>query len=261
MKQLPVCMFIVLLALMGLLDSCISLEDRIMSAEERYETRIIGSVSTTWTVTNGLHIVNQAALKRKAYTELMAIAQRRYPGAIEIQNIIITGSFSWWNVLWAYCWFISPIFLDVQKIHAQGDVVEHTLGPKKDTSRLEAAIQQACKAVIPKLPPQVPVAVLRVSADTQETASFVREEVEYQLVDSGLFTILDRHTADAIRAEQEFQLSGEVSDDSAVSIGSLLGAHIVITGSVSEEIGARRVTLKALDVQTGRIVTMSRAAW
>jgi hypothetical protein len=58
--------------------------------------------------------------------------------------------------------------------------------------------------------------------------------------------------------EQRFQLSGEVSDQSAVSIGNLLGANIVITGNISGTGSTQRLTLKALDVRTGQIVSMAR---
>ncbi|MDR0721914.1 MAG: CsgG/HfaB family protein [Treponema sp.] len=265
MKKLPFFMLTVLLSLMGLMDSCVSLEDRIMTAQEQQEVRIIGSVNATWTATNVLHIVNEQAIKRKAYAELKALAQRRYSGNIDIQNIIISGSFSWWNVLWAYLWFISPVILDVQKISATGDVVDYGPGPSRnpvrmpeDTSRLEEALMRVCKTLIHKLPPQTTLAVLSISAESKETASFVMEELEYQLVDSGLFTMVDRQALDSIRSEQHFHLSGDVSDASAVSVGNMLGANMVITGSISRMGSAQRVTIKALDVKTGHIVTMAR---
>jgi hypothetical protein len=54
-----------------------------------------------------------------------------------------------------------------------------------------------------------------------------------------------------------FQSSGEVDDDSAVSIGKLLGANVVITGSISGSDSMRRLRLKALNVQTAEIVAMA----
>jgi len=53
-------------------------------------------------------------------------------------------------------------------------------------------------------------------------------------------------------------MSGEVSDDSAVSIGSMLGASIVITGSITGTGNTKRITMKALDVATSQIIAMSR---
>ena len=63
---------------------------------------------------------------------------------------------------------------------------------------------------------------------------------------------------DTIRAEQNFQMSGDVDDDSAVSIGKLLGAGVVITGSITGSGTSQRLVLKALDVATAQIITMTR---
>jgi hypothetical protein len=52
-------------------------------------------------------------------------------------------------------------------------------------------------------------------------------------------------------------MSGEVDDDSAISIGKFLGANIVVTGNVSGTGSLRRLRIKALDVLTGEIVSMA----
>ncbi|MDR1637290.1 MAG: CsgG/HfaB family protein, partial [Treponema sp.] len=70
------------------------------------------------------------------------------------------------------------------------------------------------------------------------------------------FKVVDRKSLDAIKSEQNFQYSGEVDDDSAVSIGKMLGASIVITGSVSGSGSTRRLRVKALNVRTAEIVAM-----
>jgi hypothetical protein len=53
-------------------------------------------------------------------------------------------------------------------------------------------------------------------------------------------------------------MSGEVSDASAVSIGQMLGANIVLTGSISGVGASQRLSISALDVRTGEIVSMVR---
>ncbi|MDR1072712.1 MAG: hypothetical protein LBL45_03435 [Treponema sp.] len=52
--------------------------------------------------------------------------------------------------------------------------------------------------------------------------------------------------------------NGEVSNDPAVSIGSLLGAGIVIVGTVNTDGSPGRITVRALNTQTAQIITMSR---
>jgi hypothetical protein len=46
-----------------------------------------------------------------------------------------------------------------------------------------------------------------------------------------------------------------------VEIGKILGASIVITASISGSGTMRRLTLKALDVKTARIVSMARESF
>jgi TolB-like protein len=84
------------------------------------------------------------------------------------------------------------------------------------------------------------------------------DEIEFQLVDSRQLEMIDRKTLDSIRDEQNFQMSGDVSDSSAVSIGNMLGASVVIAGSVTGSGSRQRLTVKALDVKTAKIVTMAR---
>jgi hypothetical protein len=69
---------------------------------------------------------------------------------------------------------------------------------------------------------------------------------------------VDRRRLDQIRQEQSFQLSGDVDDRSAISIGNLLEANIVITGNVSGTGTNQWLSLKALDVKTAQILAMAR---
>ncbi|MDR0721270.1 MAG: CsgG/HfaB family protein [Treponema sp.] len=124
---------------------------------------------------------------------------------------------------------------------------------------IEGAIKRVSEVLIDEVPSNSIVAVVNVSSLDRGIASFVMDELEFLLVDSKRFKIVDRKTLDSIRDEQNFQASGEVSDASAVSIGDMLGANIVITGSIAIYGSTQqRLTLKALDVQTAEIVSMGR---
>jgi len=128
-------------------------------------------------------------------------------------------------------------------------------------SGIEGAIARASVIFVGELPKDSTIAVISVSSSDVNMASFTIDELEYQLVTAKQFRIVDRNTLDKIRAEQKFQLSGEVSDQSAVTIGSMLGASIVITGNISGIGNTQRLTLKALDVKTAQIITMARESF
>jgi hypothetical protein len=131
----------------------------------------------------------------------------------------------------------------------------------QDTVSLENALANAADAIIESLEDDSTIAVVGISSRDREMGEFVLDELSFILVDSGYFNVVDRKSLDAVRNEQNFQNSGEVEDDSAVEIGKMLGANIVITGSISGSGSMRRLTLKALDVKTARIVSMARESF
>jgi hypothetical protein len=259
MKNAKIWQAMFFIVLVCLTVSCVSMTDRTMTPLEREQANVIGSVTTTFTVTNFLHVTS--GIKSRAYSELKSVAQMRYPGNIDIKNITIAGSFSGWNILWGCLYLFSPIVLDVQKITASGDVVLYST----DTARINAArskvataVTDSSKILIDELPRDATIAVLSVFSRDSETSEYIIGELEYNLVNSAKFKIVDRRRLDQIRVEQNFQTSGDVSDDSAVSIGQMLGATIVITGEIAGTGSNQRLVLKALNVQTAQIITMTR---
>jgi lysophospholipase L1-like esterase len=126
---------------------------------------------------------------------------------------------------------------------------------------LETALNAASVVILGRLSAGTTVAVLSVASQDRDAAEFVVDELAYIIVSSGKFKVVDRKSLDAIKSEQSFQTSGDVDDDSAVSIGKLLGANIVITGSISGAGSTRRLRLKALNVMTAEITAMASEAY
>jgi hypothetical protein len=114
------------------------------------------------------------------------------------------------------------------------------------------------KKLIAGLPNNSIIAVVSMLSQSIETSEYIVHELEYQLVNSGKFTVVERRLLDQIKTEQNFQMSGNVSDASAISIGHLLGASIVIVGDIYNFGAAQTLNIKALDVKTGRIITIAR---
>ena len=97
------------------------------------------------------------------------------------------------------------------------------------------------------------MAVIKISSAEETEAEFAEEMLILTLVQSGQFRIVERKDLDVIRQEQNFQLSGDVDDETAVSIGKMAGAGIVITGSILPYGEGKYLNLKALDVETAQI--------
>jgi curli biogenesis system outer membrane secretion channel CsgG len=99
--------------------------------------------------------------------------------------------------------------------------------------------------------------VIRIDSADPVEGEFAAEELTLLLVNARKYSVVDRQNLELIRAEQNFQLSGEVDDDTAVSIGRLIGAAMVIIGSISPYQEAKYLRLKVLDVETGEIRVMA----
>ena len=119
---------------------------------------------------------------------------------------------------------------------------------------LETAVNRAAQKMIDNIPSGATVAVISIATNDLEVAEFVLGEIPYLLVEARKFKVVDRNSLDKVRAEQGFQISGDVDDNTAISMGKMLGASIVMTGSVSGSGATRRLRVQALDVQTAEIL-------
>ena len=79
-----------------------------------------------------------------------------------------------------------------------------------------------------------------------------RSDLERNLINRDV-TVVDRSNIDAIVAELEFQTSGLVDDDSAVSIGHMLGAKMIISAKAANMIGAYRVDIQLIDIESTQV--------
>jgi hypothetical protein len=120
---------------------------------------------------------------------------------------------------------------------------------------LDKAILNSFVALTANLPEKSTVALVNITSQNAAEGEYIFEELSVLLVNSGKYTMVDRSKVlDSVRQERDFQMTGEVDDTSAVSIGKFFSADIVITGSISGENELKRLRLKALNVETGRIV-------
>jgi TolB-like protein len=248
------------------------------------ETEIIGSVTATFTSFQLLNIPAKETIKNKAYLELKKAAKKEYGGNVDIKDITITGSFSLVELVniaggvvpGAVALMIEPWFAGIigpaafalsfgignfQKIAATGDVVKYNAAAGSNRTiqnNLENIMAKISEELIETIPAKASIAVLSIGSNDRALSENVVDELEFNLVDARKFTIVDRARLDQIRREQNFQMSGDVSDDSAVTIGNMLGANIVIVGTISTNGSRGRITIRALDVKTAQIVTMAR---
>jgi hypothetical protein len=114
---------------------------------------------------------------------------------------------------------------------------------------LDEAIAQAAAQMDARLPARTEVALVSVSSPSAAFSGYVLDGLEAALVGSGKLVVVDRTNLDKVREEQDFQVSGEVSDKSAKSIGEMVGAGAIVTGSLTNIGTLYRLTLKTIDVE------------
>ena len=130
-------------------------------------------------------------------------------------------------------------------------------GSKAPVVSLDRAIKEAAENIENNLDRGVVVALLSFSSPSQEFSEHVLEELTGALVNSGKLTVVDRDKLELIRQEEKFQLSGEVSDESAVNIGRKLGAQMIVTGSLRAGGNGYRFRVTMLNVETAAVKTYS----
>jgi hypothetical protein len=118
---------------------------------------------------------------------------------------------------------------------------------------LDTAIEQAAERIENAFESGTEIALVSVSSPSTQFSEYVLTYLETILVNNGKLAVVDRSNLDRIREEQGFQMSGEVSDESAKAIGQLLGAGAIVTGGLVNLGDAYRLNLKAINVETARI--------
>ena len=95
------------------------------------------------------------------------------------------------------------------------------------------------------------IAVLNFSSQWQQLSAFVVDELNNAIVRGGSLTVVDRQQLDIVRKELNFQLSGEVSDESAQNMGQFVGTQSVLSGSFTKIGNTYRFRTRVIAVETG----------
>ena len=125
---------------------------------------------------------------------------------------------------------------------------------------LDEALAGAATDMGSRVQGKTEIAVAGLDAPLNEVSDFLTDELNTYLVNSGKFTVLERGSAlEILNAEHKFQMSGLVSDESAVGIGHYLGAKVIITGTLSRFADFSQLRIRAIDVRTAQLLTLYTA--
>ena len=119
---------------------------------------------------------------------------------------------------------------------------------------LDKALQESAVYLNGRIEPGSKIVVLNFQSDYINLSNYIIDETIVHLVNLGNMTVVDRQNLETIRQEMDFQMSGEVSDESAQSIGRKLGAQIIISGSITPLGDLYRLRVRAIEVETAAIL-------
>jgi hypothetical protein len=115
------------------------------------------------------------------------------------------------------------------------------------------AIRDTSDYLNDNIPKGSKIVILNIQSDYPDLSDYIIDELIANTVNDKNFSVVDRQQLDAIRAEQNFQWSGEVDDSAAVDIGKLLGAQTIVSGAIGPLGERHRLRIRALEVQTATV--------
>jgi PBP1b-binding outer membrane lipoprotein LpoB len=122
------------------------------------------------------------------------------------------------------------------------------------TGRIDTVLREGSIYIGSRIQPNSKIGVVNMQSQSANLSNYIIDSIIMHLVNSDRFIVVERSELANIQREQQYQLSGEVSDETAISIGHQLGVQYIITGSVLPLGNNHSLSLKITDVQTAQIM-------
>ena len=88
---------------------------------------------------------------------------------------------------------------------------------------------------------------------SSDVALMLSDYLRAQLINTNKFTLVTRENMGQILKEQQFQMFGCTSNECIIQMGQLLGVHKIFTGSMGKIGTTYLISLKIIDVESGKI--------
>jgi hypothetical protein len=120
---------------------------------------------------------------------------------------------------------------------------------------LEKAVEKQADYIIGNSPRNTVLAIVAIKSGSSLLSEYIMGKLpDYVINNRKNIIFVDRSKLDLIQQEIDFQYSGEISDETMVSIGKKTGAQVIVTGTIMETGKVYDFSIKALDVETTRIL-------
>jgi hypothetical protein len=127
-----------------------------------------------------------------------------------------------------------------------------------DTDGLaDKAVKNALERLNSKLPSGANIMIMKTNSTERNMLDYVVNQMNKSIIQTGRLKVVDRSNQTLIDAEMQYQLSGNVDDNSMVSIGHQLGVQYIVTCWISGVKSLRRLNLKVLNIETAQTIDQS----
>ena len=126
------------------------------------------------------------------------------------------------------------------------------------TVTLDQAISYGVEEIEARLEPGVKVMALNFISPSPHLSNYVLDEMMIILTRNGKLSVVEKANIDFILRELNYLKSGNINDDSARSIGRILGAQYVISGAIDESSSNYVVQFKTMAVEPTAFQTIIR---
>jgi TolB-like protein len=144
-------------------------------------------------------------------------------------------------------------FIGILFLACSGSPAPVSAASPASADELDAAIRETSDYLNRQLPKGNKLVILNIQSGYPALSEYIIDELIANTVNDRIFSVVDRRQLDTIRAELNFQYSGEVDDDTMQELGRMAGAQIIISGAVSKIGDLYRLRIRALSVQTASI--------
>jgi TolB-like protein len=135
-------------------------------------------------------------------------------------------------------------------------LISFSINAQETAMVLDTALQNSASYIAGRISNGSKVVILNFKTKYIQLADYIIDELTTYIVNDGKLKAVDRQNLELIRKEMDFQLSGEVSDESAQSIGRKLGAQTIISGEIAQIGDVYRLRVRAISVETAEIQGM-----
>ena len=123
---------------------------------------------------------------------------------------------------------------------------------------LDLSLKRVSDDVSARVSSKMILCVLNFDSQSKEMGEYIRDELISSFSENPNIRIVTRHHMDKVNKELDYQTSGYVSDETALSLCQRLGAQSIVFGQLSELDNGYTLQVKMLDVETGSYALLKK---